>query len=99
MALKGGEKRRGEGEHVLPKMGSADRPFRCRARARAALHDAHRSREDDDGEISAVRVADNEGGMERGRRFRSWVTRFLRRILRTRMIKLGNRDLRFCEFT
>ena len=44
----------------------------------AAVHDAHHRRrhrrEDDDGEISAVRVADNEGGMERGRRFRSWVT-------------------------
>ena len=36
-------------------------------RARAALHDAHRSREDDDGEISAVRVADNEGGREERR--------------------------------
>ena len=36
-------------------------------RARAALHDAHRSREDDDGEISAVRVADNEGRREERR--------------------------------
>ena len=74
----------------------------ARARDRRLTHDAHRSREDDDGEISAVRVADNEGGKEGGerqrergrrRRFRSWVTRFL-----PRKIKLGSRALRFRDF-
>ena len=48
------------GEHVLLKMGSADRPFRCQG---ACAHAQKRCSptKDDDGEISAVRVADNEG--------------------------------------